>query len=122
MSLNERLKRFTYTAQGFRIAWMEESSFRFHIMWAPLTLLCAYVLRVSKTEFLIVIIMIGFVIVAELFNTALEELCDKFQPTHDPHVAKIKDLASAAVSAAVITAVIVGLSIFIPRGIILFAP
>jgi len=90
-------------------------------MCALFTLLCAYVLQVSKTEFLIVIIMIGFVVVAELFNTALEELCDKFQPTHDPHVAKIKDLAAAAVFASAITAVLVGLAIFIPRIINVFA-
>lgn len=115
MSLTERLKRFKYTAQGFHIAWREEPSFRFHIIWALLTLVCAYMLRVSATEFLIVIAMIGFVIVAELFNTALEELCDKFQPDHDLHIAKIKDLASAAVSTAAISAIVVGLIIFIPH-------
>ncbi|MEK7107309.1 MAG: diacylglycerol kinase, partial [Patescibacteria group bacterium] len=117
--LKEKIERFKYPVNGFRIAWKEEPSFRFHIMWALLTLMCAYLLKVSKIEFVIIISMIGFVLVAELFNTALEELCDKFQPTHDPHVAKIKDLAAAAVSAAAIIAVIVGLVIFIPRVIIL---
>ena len=86
-----------------------------------LTLLGAYFLDVTYVEFLIIIMMIGLVIVAELLNTALEELCDKFQPTHDPHVAKIKDLAAAAVFASAITAVIVGLTIFIPRIINVFA-
>jgi len=88
-------------------------------MWAVLTLVCAYLLKVSSIEFLIIAAMIGFVLVAELFNTALEELCDKFQPTHDPHIAKIKDLAAAAVSAATITAIIVGLIIFIPHVMLL---
>ena len=88
-------------------------------MWAVLTLVCAYLLKVSNIEFLIIAAMIGFVLVAELFNTALEELCDKFQPTHDPHIAKIKDLAAAAVSAATITAIIVGLIIFIPHVMLL---
>lgn len=119
MSLRQRFEKFRYPLRGFRVAWQEEPSFRFHIIWALLTLACAYLLRISVTEFLIIIAMIGFVLVAELFNTALEELCDKFQPTHDPHVAKIKDLAAAAVSAAAIIAVIVGLSIFIPHGMLL---
>ena len=119
MSLKQQLERFRYTARGFRIAWQEESSFRFHNMWAVLTLVCAYLLKVSSIEFLIIAAMIGFVLVAELFNTALEELCDKFQPTHDSHIAKIKDLAAAAVSAATITAIIVGLIIFIPHVMLL---
>ncbi|MDO8522207.1 MAG: diacylglycerol kinase [bacterium] len=120
MSLKQKIEKFKYPIQGFRIAWQEEPNFRFHITWALLTLLCAYLLRVTRVEFLIIIAMIGFVLVAELFNTALEELCDKFQPTHDPHVAKIKDLAAAAVFAAAMTAVIVGLSIFIPHAMLLF--
>jgi diacylglycerol kinase len=122
MSLTERFKKLKYPLNGFRIAWQEEPSFRFHIMWALLTVFGAYILDVSRMEFFIITAMIGFVLVAELFNTALEELCDKFQPTHDPHIAKIKDLASAAVSTAAITAVIIGLSIFVPRVIILFTP
>lgn len=120
MSLKEKIERFKYPINGFRIAWQEEPNFRFHNVWAVLTLLAAYFLDVTYIEFLIIIIMIGIVIIAELFNTALEELCDKFQPTHDPHVAKIKDLAAAAVFASSITAVIAGLIIFVPRVVNLF--
>ena len=119
MTLKQKFERFKYPLRGFRIAWQEEPNFRFHNTWAVLTLLCAYFLRVSYIEFLMIISMIGFVLVAELFNTALEELCDKFQPTHDPHIAKIKDLAAAAVFAASLIAVIVGLTIFIPRVMLL---
>ena len=121
MSLKEKIERFKYPINGFVIAWQEEPSFRFHGVSAVLTLLGAYLLDVTYVEFLIIIVMIGVVIVAELLNTALEELCDKFQPTHDPHVAKIKDLAAAAVFASAITAVLVGLAIFIPRIINIFA-
>ena len=115
MSLKERIEKFKYPARGFRIAWEEEHSFRFHVAWALLTLLTALVVRVPYIEMLIIIAMIGFVLVAELLNTALEELCDKFQPTHDPHIAKIKDLASAAVSSSAITATLIGLIIIVPR-------
>jgi len=119
MSLRQKIERFKYPIRGFRTAWQEEPNFRFHTVWALLTILCAYFLRVSSIEFLIIIAMIGFVLVAELLNTALEELCDKFQPTHDPHVAKIKDLAAAAVFTSAVIAVIVGLIIFTPRVMLL---
>ena len=44
----------------------------------------------------------------------LEELCDKFQPEHDPHIGKIKDLSAAAVLISSITALAIGLIIFLP--------
>ena len=120
MTFRQRLEKFKYPLNGFRIAWLEEASFRFQIVFAFFTILFAYLLKLSIIEFLIVIGMVGIVIVAELFNTALEELCDKFQPTHDPHVAKIKDLAAAAVLASSITALVIGFIIFIPHAITLF--
>lgn len=108
------MESFKYALRGLRVAWTEEPSFRFEISWAIATLLLSAAFRISLTEFLIVLFMIGFVLCAEALNTALEELCDKFQPTEDPHVAKIKDLAAAAVLIAAITALIVGCVIFIP--------
>ena len=104
---------------GLKIAWKEESNFRFQIVWGTLTLLLAIILDLTTIEFVIVISMVGLVLTAELLNTALEELCDKFQPTHDPHIAKIKDLAAAAVFVSAITAFIVGLIIFIPHLLLL---
>ncbi|MDO8552111.1 MAG: diacylglycerol kinase family protein [bacterium] len=120
MSLKEYFKRFKYPANGLLIVWREESNFRFHIAWMSLTILFSYIFSVSIIEFLIILTMISFVIVAELFNTALEELCDKFQPTHDPHIGKIKDLSAAAVSVAALTALLIGLIIFTPRVINFF--
>ena len=72
-------------------------------------------MRLNLIEFVVMIFMFGFILTAELLNTALEELCDKFQPTHDPHIAKIKDLAAAAVFVSALTAFIVGIIIFLPH-------
>ncbi|MDO8561243.1 MAG: diacylglycerol kinase family protein [bacterium] len=117
--MNKKIRSFRYTFTGLRIAWEEESNFRFHIVFGAATFILALALRLSTTEFLIVLSMIGLVLTAELFNTALEELCDKFQPTHDPHIAKIKDLAAAAVFVSALTAFVVGIIIFVPHVILL---
>ena len=110
----KRFKNFRYAFKGIEIAWREERNFRFDTAYAVATLGLGWFFGLSKIEFLIVIFMIGFVLTAETFNTALEELCDKFQPTHDPHIGKIKDLAAAAVLVSSITALIVGLMIYVP--------
>ncbi len=115
MSIEKKLRSFKYALTGIAIAWREEFNFRFDVVWAFLTLGLAWFLRLSETEFLVILFMIGFVLTAETFNTALEELCDKFQPTHDPHIGKIKDLAAGAVLISSITAFIVGCVIFIPH-------
>lgn|SRR3989338_5918318 len=117
--IQKKIASFRYTFMGLKIAWKEESNFRFQIVWGTLTLLLAIILDLTTIEFVIVISMVGLVLTAELLNTALEELCDKFQPTHDPHIAKIKDLAAAAVFVSAITAFIVGLIIFIPHLLLL---
>lgn len=114
MLVEKKIKSFLYALTGLKIAWLEEHNFRFQIGLAPIILIAAWFFGLSQVEFLILIFMIGFVLTAEAFNTALEELCDGFQPTHDPHIAKIKDLAAAAVLIAATTALIVGIIIFTP--------
>src|SRR3989338_8424236 len=110
----KRFKMFRYAFKGIEIAWREERNFRFDTEYAVATLSLGWFFGLSTIEFLIVIFMIGVVLTAETFNTALEELCDKFQPTHDPHIGKIKDLAAAAVLVSSIAALVVVFIIYMP--------
>ena len=60
MVLKKTLSHFPYALIGLRIAWLEEYNFRFHVVFAILTLLLGWYLGLSKIEFIIVIFMIGF--------------------------------------------------------------
>ena len=100
---------------GIRVAWREEVNFKIQVGCAIVAVALAWFFQLSPIEWLIVIFLIGFVLSAEAFNTALEELCDKFHADPDPHIGKIKDLAAAAVFLASATALIVGVIIFLPR-------
>ncbi len=111
---HKRILSFGHALSGIRIAWREEVHFKFHVATGLIAIMASWAFRITTTEFLIVLTMIGMVMTAEIFNTALEELCDKFSPTHDPHIGKIKDLAAAAVLASSVTAFTVGLIIFYP--------
>jgi diacylglycerol kinase len=103
-----------YAVLGLKVAWRQEPHFRAHVIASALVLLAAFYLNVSALELAVLMLACGFVIVTEVLNTALEELCDKFTIEHDPHIGKIKDLAAAAVIVASLFAVIVGLCIFVP--------
>jgi len=65
-------------------------------------------------KWLFIVIAIGLVWVAELFNTAIEKLCDMVCPEQHPQIKFIKDVSAAAVLVTAIIAMITGCIIFIP--------
>ena len=75
----------------------------------------AWWLRVSKTELLALVFAIGFVWVAEMFNTCIEKVMDHLAPHQHEDVKFIKDLAAGAVLTAALVALIVGGVVFIPK-------
>jgi diacylglycerol kinase (ATP) len=61
-----------------------------------------------------VVMCIGTVIAAELFNTAIEKLVDLVSPERHPVAGQVKDIAAGAVLICAVAAAIIGLIIFIP--------
>ena len=117
--LEKKIHNVRYAMNGIKTAWKEEFSFKVQVSVTILVLLFGWFSRISHTEWLIIILAIGSVLSAEAFNTALEELCDKYKTDPDPHIGKIKDLSAAAVLIASAVALVVGAVIFIPRVIAL---
>jgi len=104
-----------YALKGISIAFREEFNFRTQITLGAMAFALGAYLRISETEWLFIIGASGLVLTAEALNTSLEELCDMLRSTHDPHVAKIKDLAAGAVLLASAAALLIGLIIFLPK-------
>lgn len=84
-------------------------------MAAIAVIIAAIVLKVSGAEAAVLAIAIGLVWVAEIVNTTIEHLANFITRERHPEIKIIKDLAAGAVLIAAITAVIVGLFIFIPK-------
>lgn len=112
--LHKRIRSFGYALHGLRIAWREEANIRIEVAFAFLAAALGVAFEISATEWLVLFVWFALVLSAEALNTALEELCDMLRTTHDPHVAKIKDLAAAAVLIASVGAFVSGLVIFVP--------
>ena len=113
--LQKRIRSFSYAWKGVALAWREEENFRIELALGLLAVLAGLLFKISFTEWLVLVVVSGLVLTAEIFNTALEELCDMYRPMHDPHVGKIKDLSAGATLVASGTAFIVGLIIFVPH-------
>lgn len=95
--INKHLKSYRYGLRGIYSAFREENNMRFHLFAAVVVILLNIVLGISKTDWLITLILVGLAWMAEVFNTALEALADRVTKEQDPLIAKAKDLASGAV-------------------------
>lgn len=72
-------------------------------------------LGISKLEWILQILAIGMVLVAESLNTAIEKLCDFFHPEYHKRIGFIKDISAGGVTFAAISAIIIGLIIYLPK-------
>ena len=96
---------------GLRIV-LKESSFVLEIILG--IFLIPYVIF-SHLSILIKLLIIStylLLLAFEIFNTAIEKLCDKITRKIDPDIKKIKDLSSAAVFIVLITLIIQIIFIF----------
>ena len=100
---------------GIILTFKNELNFRIHTFFAFLILGLSVFLKLDSFEWIIIILCITLVIFAELFNTALEELCDKIEPEYDNIIKKVKDISAGATLILVIGSITIGLIIFAPK-------
>lgn len=111
---SKRALSFKYAFEGIFTAFRDQPNLKLHLFAAAAVIFISYFLQISKAEWLIILLTIGFVVTAELTNTAIEEVVDSFTDQVHPAAKKAKDVAAAAVLVASITAAIVGIVIFLP--------
>lgn len=69
---------------------------------------------VSRVDWMMLIVAIAFVLIAEAINTALESTCDAVSLQFRPSLKIAKDVAAGAVLIASIAAVALGAMVFKP--------
>lgn len=113
--MSKFIKGFGYAFSGLHHAFKSQLNFKVHILIAFVISFVGYLLKLSVTEWLWIIVLTGIVLLTELLNTGIEVLVDLVSPEIHPKAKIIKDVAAAAVLVAALTAVVVGLIIFIPK-------
>ncbi len=86
-----------------------------HLFSALVVVICGFYFQVSALEWVLLVFAIGFVLVTETLNTAIEIDIDLTSPEYHPFARDTKDVAAAAVLLSVFTAIIIGLIIFLPK-------
>lgn len=110
--MNKLIKSFDWATNGISTAWCEEANFRIEALAGFGVVMLGIYLGFSQLEWVIIIGCIGFVLSAEMVNTAVEDLCDRIEPSHDPVIGKVKDIMSGFVLIVSLTALIIGLVVF----------
>ncbi len=107
-SIGHGLRGVSYTLRT-------QPNMRLHLLAAIAVAIAGAWLKISAGEWLAVIIAAALVTGAELFNTAIESLCDAVHPEQNPLIGHAKDTSAGAVLVASIAAGLIGLVVFGPK-------
>ena len=113
-SLQKTLRSFVFAFSGIKNLINAEQNARIHTLAMFIAIVLGVVLNIERMEWVAIVIVIGLVFLAELFNTAIERLCDEVDPEWNAGIKRVKDYSAAAVLLSAIISLIVGGIIFIP--------
>jgi diacylglycerol kinase len=113
-SISARLKSFRYAALGFIYIVRHEHNARIHLFISGVVLIMGFLLHIKRVEWVLILLCMGFVLTAEMINTAIEKLSDIVSPHENDHIRVIKDISAAVVLLSSLISLIAGLIIFVP--------
>lgn len=110
--------RFTaslaHAYRGLKEVITTEKNFQIELVFGLLALGGAWFFPLEAPERMTIILVVSFVLVLELLNSAIERLVDWHIPKLDALARMIKDIMAAAVLLASIFALAIGIFIFYP--------
>ncbi len=80
-----------------------------------LLIFCGFYFKITTTEWLFQTLALGLVLSVEGLNTAIEKMADFIHPNYHEKIGFIKDIAAGAVFFAAMTAIAIGLIIYVPK-------
>ena len=107
-STNHWARKFSIAFRGVAVGIRGQSSFKVHIPMAIIVLAAGLILKLDAMELAVVLMCIGSVITAELFNSGLEAMAKAITSQTDDNVRDALDIASGAVLVISICSAAVG--------------
>jgi diacylglycerol kinase len=108
-------RKFAVAFRGIRTGVRGQASFRVHLVAAAAVVASAIVLRMHAWQWAVLLLCIAAVLVAELFNSALEFLARAITEERNTYIGEALDIAAGAVLTAAIGAAVVGISVLLHR-------
>lgn len=112
MRLKNPLNGFKYAMEGVSHVFRTQRHMRFHFLVLVLVLMAGPAFGLNRTEMLILLFTVTLVLMAEMFNTAVEAVVDLVTQTYHPLAKFAKDIAAGAVLITVMNALVVAFLLF----------
>ena len=94
------IKKIKVVLKGLKVAVIADFSVAYKLVLSiPILLVACMFYR--WVDLNIILLATGMMLLAELFNSAIEVLCDFVEPQHNPQIGAIKDIAAAAAGIAI---------------------
>ena len=99
---------FKGVAEAIRI----ENSFKIHFAAGIVAIMLSFILNLNPLEWSLILLVIGLVLLSEMFNTVIELLVRLHTGQYSELAKKLLDISAGAVLISSVVAVIVGTVIF----------
>ena len=108
-------RSFKAAFEGISSTYKKEQNIKIHTIISVIVILGGIIFKINYIEWLVCLVLIGFVLMAEFFNTAIEYVVDLASPNIHPLAKAAKDTASAGVLMMAIISALIGCVIFVPK-------
>lgn len=112
--MKKRIESFKYALNGILLMFKSGPNFIIQLLIAFASIIAGFYFQLRTGEWTIILICVGGVLSAEIFNTSIEKMVDCLSPEKNQYAGEIKDLAAGAVLLFSIVAAIIGILIFYP--------
>jgi diacylglycerol kinase (ATP) len=100
------VRKMRTVISGLRYAVLYDASVAYKLVLSAVVLVAAFALR-AWVDFLLIVLVTAFVVVAEMLNSAIEALCDFVEARHNERIKVVKDIAAAAVGLTIVVWIVV---------------
>ncbi|MDR2236157.1 MAG: diacylglycerol kinase family protein [Chryseobacterium sp.] len=105
-------KSFLNAFRGVFLMIKTERNFQIEMAAFLINLFLIFYWQLSVTDTALIILVSFAVLSAEIFNTAVEKICDIIQPDFDKRIGFIKDISAGAVLLMAFAAVVTGVMVY----------
>ena len=106
------LKSFKYAINGLKTVWREEVNFRLESFAGLAVILSIFLFQLSLLESALLIFAVTLVLVSEIINTIVEDLCNKIEPDTDLDIGNIKDLSASFVLLSSLCSLVIAILVY----------
>lgn len=105
-------KSFLNAFRGVFAMIKTERNFQIEFLAFLINVFLIFYLKLSNLDAAIVLLASVGVLSAEIFNTAIEKICDIIQPNFDKRIGFIKDISAGAVVLVAAVSVVIGILVY----------